>query len=355
MSSPRIPLLYTLHSGNLYGTERMALATIEALGAPFEPVIFAPSGPVHAEASRLGIQSVLVGSDREFFGLVRPWFSRSRDMVLFSTRVVHSLVACALNVVYRRRLAHIHMIHGGADEAISYGKKRRLNRLPVTLVAVSEFVRDRLLAHRVNPKHIRVIENFLTNSRVESAPRRAPFTKPGIREAIVISRLDPIKRIDVLFDALESFPELRHLRVRLFGRGDDEAVLKARATAARLNVTFCGFSDEVDRELALSDVLIHLCSEEPFGLAVLEAMAARVPVVVPDRGGAGSLVIPGQTGLHFRAGDPASLAACLTELDSAPPRTLNDFTANAGRDLATRFSQRERGRQYRQLIEESLQ
>ena len=47
------PLLYSLHSGNLYGTERMALATALGLRDEFETTFVAPEGPFHAEASRI--------------------------------------------------------------------------------------------------------------------------------------------------------------------------------------------------------------------------------------------------------------------------------------------------------------
>ncbi|MBL0157160.1 MAG: glycosyltransferase family 4 protein [Bryobacterales bacterium] len=348
------PLLYTLHSGNLYGTERMALATIQALGPEWDPIIFSPPGPVIAEARRLGLGAVEIHNDREFFHAIQPWFSHSRRLAVFSTRVVHSLLVCAVNLLYRRRIAHLHMVHGGADEALSYGQKRRMNHLPVTLVAVSEFVRDRLLVHGVNPKRIRVIENFLTAERVASAPRRPQFAASGLREAIVISRLDPIKRIDLLLDALETHPELKHLRVRLFGKGSDEQKLQKRAQKSQLSITFEGFSTLVDQALADSDVLIHCCDQEPFGLAILEAMAANVPVIVPDKGGAGSLIDPGRTGLRFESGDAASLAARLTQLNEATPKYLNRLTANAAEVLGTRFSQRERVADYRRVIEEAL-
>jgi hypothetical protein len=48
-------LLYLLHSGNLYGTERMALVTLEGLRDQLQPVLFAPPGPVHAAAQAAGI------------------------------------------------------------------------------------------------------------------------------------------------------------------------------------------------------------------------------------------------------------------------------------------------------------
>lgn len=348
------PLLYTLHSGNLYGTERMALATIEALGPEWDPIILSPPGPVIAEARRLGFGVIEVSNDREFFSAIRPWLSHSRRLAVFSTRVVHSLILCAANLLYRRRIAHLHMVHGGADETLSYGRKRRLNHLPITLVAVSYFVRQRLLFHGVNPKRIRVIENFLTAERVAEAPRRAAFAAPGLHEAIVISRLDPIKRIDLLLDVLDAHPELKHLRVRVFGRGSDEQTLRKRAEMSRFDIVFEGLSTFVDQALAASDVLIHCCDQEPFGLAILEAMAANVPILVPDRGGAGSLIEDGCTGLRFESGNAASLAARLTELNTATPEFLNTLTTNAAQVLATRFSQRERVADYRRVIEEAL-
>ena len=56
---------------------------------------------------------------------------------------MHSLVCLAENLFRRRRIAHVHMVHGGAQESLSYGQKRRLNDRGVVLVAVSEYVRTR--------------------------------------------------------------------------------------------------------------------------------------------------------------------------------------------------------------------
>ena len=51
------------------------------------------------------------------------------------------------------------------------------------------------------------------------------------------------------------------------------------------------------------DLLVHTCAEEPFGLVVLEAFAAGVPVLVPNAGGSASLVCDGDTGFHFAASE----------------------------------------------------
>ena len=161
-------------------------------------------------------------------------------------------------------------------EAKSYGRKRWLNRAGVVLVAVSDFVKERLIAHGVQSQRITVIENFLPTPQDTTEKRRAPFTRPGIERVLVISRLDPIKRVDLLLDALDLAPDLRSLSIRILGTGWDAEQLQARAAQCHPNVTFTGFTADVAEELVASDVLVHCCPVEPFGLALLEAMAVGV-------------------------------------------------------------------------------
>lgn len=347
----RIPLLYALHSGNLYGTERMALATAKGLGDEFDPVIFAPPGPALAEAARMGFTAREFSNAREFARVLRPFLAENKRVAFIATGVVHSLVFQALNLLYRRRASHLHVVHGGADERLSYGRKRLLNRMNVRFVAVSGYVRERLIAHGVQASRITVIENFLVAE--SDAPRRGEFTQPGVRRAAVVSRIDPIKRVDLLLDAMDLSQELAAIEVCVMGTGWDLEKLRNRAAIMNANVTFAGFTDRVGERLSESDLLIHLCGVEPFGLAVIEAMRAGVPVLAPDAGGAGSLIEDAVSGFHFRDGDARDLAAKLEMLMSAPADVLNAVVAGGDRALATRFSPAERLKDYRRLIEES--
>ncbi len=52
--SGRHPLVFVLHSSNLYGTERMSLTMAAGLSDEFEPIFLAPPGPALGEAERLG-------------------------------------------------------------------------------------------------------------------------------------------------------------------------------------------------------------------------------------------------------------------------------------------------------------
>src|SRR5579883_1664469 len=347
------PLVYVLHSGNLYGTERMALATAEGLASEYSPVIFAPPGPAVEEARRLGFQAHSFSRPQELAFALRPWIAGSKRLAFLATGVVHSMALIAWNLLYRRKVAHLHLVHGGTDERLSYGRKRRLNGRRVRFVAVSSFVRERLCANGVTASQISVIENFLPESRLRT-PRRARFQTPGIRRAVVISRIDPIKRVDLLLDAIESEPALRRIEFRIFGTGWQLEELRARAARSCPRVEFAGFRADVDRELAEADLLVHLCPAEPFGLAILEAMAAGVPVLAPNSGGAGSLIDDGASGFHFAANNARALADRILALDGAAPELLNRAVDGGLAALAGRFSARERLDDYRRLIEAEL-
>jgi len=136
----------------------------------------------------------------------------------------------------------------------------------------------------------------------------------------------------------------------VLGAGWDLDALRARAAGRNPNVSFAGFVHEVPRELAASDLFVPLCPVEPFGLAILEAMAAGVPVLVPDSGGAAGLVDEGVSGFHFQANQAASLAARLRDLGGASPERLNDVASGARRALATRFSAHSGTEAYRRLL-----
>lgn len=346
----RVPLVYALHSGNLYGTERMALWTAQGLSKKFDPVIMAPPGPALDEAARLRFSVLPFHNAREFVLALHSFFARNRRLVLMATGVVHSLAGVGWNLLYRRHLVHLHLVHGGTDERLSYGRKRWLNRSDVIFVAVSEFVRQRLIARGVAASKVVVIENFLPESRVRGAKRRPPFREAGIRRLLVVSRIDPNKRVDLLLDALDLSPDLRDVSVRVLGTGWDLEKLRQRAAENNPNVVFAGFQQGVAEELATSDLLVHLCPSEPFGLAILEAMAAGVPVLAPDAGGAGALVEDGISGFHFRANDASDLSAKLRALRARPPQCLNDVVRAADQLLCGRFSAGARLEDYGRLL-----
>jgi glycosyltransferase involved in cell wall biosynthesis len=347
-----IPLLYALHSGNLYGTERMALVTAQAMGPGYRVVIIAPQGSVHEEARRLGFETIVYRSLLQHIRAIRPFYARYTRVVSINTRVAHSLASAFWERVYWRKRANLQVVHGGADERLSYGRKKILRYFGVKQVAVSNYVKSRLVANGCAAPTITVIENFLTPERMLTPHVRPAFIEPGVRRVLIVSRLDRIKRIDLLMDAIDVDPSLREIEFRILGTGEEEQSLRRRAASAYPNVNFEGFSPTATEDMASADMLLHLCPEEPFGLAILEAMAARLPILVPDQGGAGGIVVSGISGMHFRANDARSLAEQLHFFRSAGADELNRLAHGAVARLESHYSADCGQQHYRTLIEE---
>jgi glycosyltransferase involved in cell wall biosynthesis len=340
-------LLYVLHSGQLFGSERMAIATLLGLCQDFDSLLLAPPGPAVPYAQTRGLSAASFGG---LVSLARSFLVqllRRRSVTLVATGVSQSLLGIVLAALTLTRLRHFHIVHGGADEYLSYGRKRMLLPFAVHYVAVSHFVRARLIAHGVPAGRITVIENFLNQDA--AAPLR-PSGFDGIKRVALVSRLDPIKRVDLLLSALEQTPALHDLQCEIFGTGWDEAALRQRAIDASVSVRFAGFCSTVPQALACSDLLLHTCPEEPFGLAILEAMRAGVPVLVPDTGGPAGFVRDGENGFIYRANDAADLARKLLAIRQLAPDRLAQIVTGASATLRERFGAFERIDDYRRLF-----
>lgn len=343
-------LLYALHSGNLYGTERMALMTLDGMRDRWTPLLLAPPGPVHEAAANQGIESTVFSGKISMLSAMLRCIATADEVAFCATGVVHSLAFIFCNSLFRRPFVHVHMVHGGTDEKDSYGRKRLLNPFSVKLVAVSEFVRERLLAHGAAENKITVIENFLPDSQIQQALRRKPFAARGIRKILVVSRVDPIKRLDLMMDALDREHGLRDLEIRVLGTGWDLEAMRKRAKEFHPNVHFAGYSTNVEVELANADLLLHLCPVEPFGLAILEALAAGIPVLLPDQGGASSLIEDQISGYHFQANNVDDLIRLLLHLREAEPGELNDRVEQGFQRLNSRYAGSVRLNDYRALF-----
>src|SRR5208337_1441344 len=103
MPSPnRHPVLYVLHSSQLYGTERMALATAEGLADQFETIFIGPPGPALVEAERLGFQTRRFLTCRDLAHVLMPFLKEHPSLTFVGTGPRYNLVCVALNMFYGR-------------------------------------------------------------------------------------------------------------------------------------------------------------------------------------------------------------------------------------------------------------
>jgi glycosyltransferase involved in cell wall biosynthesis len=96
------------------------------------------------------------------------------------------------------------------------------------------------------------------------------------------------------------------------------------------DVTLVGEVPDATPYIERMDVLVNASDPEPFGIVLLEAMAAAVAVMAVGSGGPLDIVEPGQTGMLARTGDPTDLADALEPLLSSPD--LRRRLGEAGRE-----------------------
>jgi glycosyltransferase involved in cell wall biosynthesis len=327
----------------------MALATARGLADDFETIFIGPPGPGLVEAERLGFQTRQYRSSLDLAIVLRPLLKKYRSLTFVGTGPRYNLVCIALNLYYRRKIKHIQILHGGSGIEKDYDRKKILNLFDITFVVVSEWSKQRLISHGVRNR-VEVIGNFLIPLQLEAIPTRPAYNAPGLRRALVVSRVDRLKRVDLLLDALDLRPELADISFRILGVGPDIESLRQRARRTHPNVEFVGYSDNVAGEMAQADLLVHTCPVETFGLAVLEAMAVKLAVLVPDAGGTAMLIQDGVSGFHFRADNAGHLGDRLVELRTAPPELFNRMVANAVGKVHGEFSAESALRQYRELF-----
>jgi phosphatidylinositol alpha-1,6-mannosyltransferase len=134
-------------------------------------------------------------------------------------------------------------------------------------------------------------------------------------------RKDPLGAVEAVVTARD-----RGADVVLLVAGDGSLLPRVRAAAAD-GVHVLGFRRDLDRLMAAADVFVLPCRDaraglqtEGLGLAVLEASASGLPVVVGRSGGSVDSVVDGTTGLLVRAEEPAEVAAALVALLRDPAR-----------------------------------
>jgi glycosyltransferase involved in cell wall biosynthesis len=130
----------------------------------------------------------------------------------------------------------------------------------------------------------------------------------------IVARLNEIKRQDLLMRAFATVrPEFPDAHLLLVGDGparNELGELSARLGLAAC-VHFAGYQAQPNRFLQAMDVFVLPSRLEGMPLAILEAWAARLPVVASRVGGVPKVVKDGETGLLFESGDQPALEAAL--------------------------------------------
>ena len=161
---------------------------------------------------------------------------------------------------------------------------------------------------------IKVIYNFIDTQKYDKAHQqkcnRAAIAKPDERILTHVSNFRPVKRVE---DVIKVFYEVHKeipSKLLLIGEGPERSKAENLVNKLKISndVLFLGNSSEVTKILCYSDVFLLPSQTESFGLAALEAMAARTPVISTNTGGLPEVNIHGKTGYLSDLGDVTEMA-----------------------------------------------
>lgn len=180
---------------------------------------------------------------------------------------------------------------------------------------------------------------------VPSRPRRRAGPAPGCRPVVgTLARLAPDKRLEQLVDSVRA----REFELVIAGapeRGSEDYARALREGASGLPIAFAGERDPAE---FLGEIDVFAMISEPGGCpnALLEAMAAGLPIVATDHGGAREVV--GDAGVIVPRADASALADEVHALLADPPRRAA-LGARAHARAAEHFSVERMATEYRRL------
>ena len=163
-------------------------------------------------------------------------------------------------------------------------------------------------------RDIKVIPNFIDIEKYENKHNMCEknFISQGDEKIIVhVSNFRPLKRIVDVLKIFEKVNSQISSKLIMVGDGPDKKKAKdyLRKNNLKNRVIFLGKTNEVDEILCSSDLFLLPSEKESFGLAALEAMALKVPVISTNIGGLKELNINGNSGYTSDIGDIDSMAS----------------------------------------------
>jgi N-acetyl-alpha-D-glucosaminyl L-malate synthase BshA len=182
------------------------------------------------------------------------------------------------------------------------------------VTAVSENLKADTYKHFDVKKDIKVIPNFIDLERFSlKAKDHFKLAIAPNNERIVVhtSNFRKVKRTQDVVHIFEKIQKEIPSKLLMVGDGPERVYCEQLCRDLEIceNVRFLGKQDAVEEILSVSDLFIMPSESESFGLAALEAMACKVPVITSNAGGLPELIINGVTGFMDNVGDIEAMAA----------------------------------------------
>jgi glycosyltransferase involved in cell wall biosynthesis len=350
-----LKVLYVNHTAEVSGAERSLLSLLAALPDTVEPLVATPAGRLATEVERLGLPTTRI-----------PGTAGSLRLHPVQTPVALGEMAAAAGVVRLAARRHrVDLIHANSIRAgivlglagpstsvvhvrdclpagtVTTATMRLIAATSVALVANSRYTAESV--RRAAPKAcLEVVHNPVDLERwnpagIDREHARAGLGGVGERTVLmgVVAQLSPWKGQDTAIEALRILREEGiDAHLLLIGsakflaratRFDNEGyVTRLRAMVAEMGledrVSWMGEREDVPELVRALDVLLLPSWEEPFGRALIEAMAMNVPVVATNVGGPPEIVEDGREGYLVAPREPRAWARAVRRITDEPQR-----------------------------------
>jgi len=298
-----IRIAYLIVDLEIGGTERVLERLVTRLDrGAFTPLVISltSTGPIGPRIARTGTPVLALESRGAFDGRAGRWLVAT--LRRFRPDILHAFLFHA-NLVSRwaallsRRPAVVATHRTLEDSGVRWALERLTWRWCDRILCVSEAARRHLQRTAGVPAgRIAVIRN---GTPLGNEARPGPWVATACR-------VDRRKGVEDVLTALRGLAP-----IRVIGDGPDRRALQQEANGAE----FTGMVDDVGEHLDGASVFVH-ASRLGEGLpnAVLEAMAAGLPVVATDVGGTREALVPGVTGFLVPPGDLEALRERVGEL-----------------------------------------
>lgn len=208
------------------------------------------------------------------------------------------------------------------------------------VTSVSQNLKERTLEFFEIEKEIQVVPNFIDKKKYSheyTDCQRSLMAEDHEKIITHISNFRKVKRIPDVIQVFYRVQKQLPAKLIMVGEGPQKEVAERLCDTLGISdkVIFLGNSNEIDRILCFSDLFLLPSESESFGLAALEAMINRVPVISSNAGGIPEVNLEGVTGYLNDVGDVDGMAQNALRILS-DDKTLDTFKANA-RESAERF------------------
>lgn len=343
--SGRADILFVIGGLDIGGTERHLLNVgrqLKRAGWRIYLYSLAGDGPLRGELEYAGVKVVLppVGRadipDNRILRAMRlalAAFHLTHTMVRLRPRIVHFFLPAAYIIgAIAASLTHINIRVMSRRSLNAYQRayplvrwiEMRLHRgMSAVLGNSKAVIRELHEEEGVPSSRLGLIYNGIELLSAPSSDRVRARSLMGIDEQtlvfIIVANLIPYKgHLDLVTAFAIADKQIgRPWQLLVVGR-DDGAGSDVRELAKRSNIedklVFMGPRTDVVQLLSVSDVGLLCSHEEGFSNAILEAMAAGLPMIVTNVGGNAEAVLDGETGLVVPPRDPRALAAAIIRL-----------------------------------------